>query len=77
MGTRVFARRGELELVSDERDVLVGWNRRMEVWAWCEANGITIEHSGSAHIAKYFSADLWRIPDERQRTLFILKWGSQ
>lgn len=75
MGTRVFAQRGEFELIGDDRDVMVDWNRRMEIWSWCDEHGIEIEYSGSAHIAKYFSADLWRIKNEQHRTLFLLKWS--
>jgi hypothetical protein len=75
MGTKVFARRGEFELIGDERDVMVDWHRRMEIWAWCDENGIDIEYSDSAHITKHFGVDLWRIKDEQQRVLFILKWG--
>ncbi len=75
MGTRGFARRGELELVGDDRDVMVDWQQRMEVWAWCEENEIDIEYSDSVHITKHFGVDLWRIKNEKQRSLFMLKWS--
>lgn len=74
MGTKVFARRGELELVSDDRDVMVDWNRRLDVWAWCEENGIEFEYSDSAHVTKHFGVDLWRIKNDQQRVWFMLKW---
>jgi hypothetical protein len=77
MGTRVFAQRGDFRLVGDECDVMVDWHQRMEVWDWCDEHGIDIEYSDSAHISKYFGVDLWRVKDERQRVLFILKWGNE
>lgn len=76
MRTRVFARRGELELVGDDHDVMVDWHQRLDVWAWCEENGIEFEYADSAHMTKHFGVDLWRIQNEKQRTLFLLKWSN-
>ena len=69
MPTAVFAERGRVKLVSDSRDVGLPSIIRMEVYAWLGANGVTAEitHNG-------LGMDLWRIHDESQRALFVLRW---
>ena len=77
MGTKVFAQvRDQLKLVGDEHDVMVDRRRRTEVWAWSEENGIAIEYAGSPQISQFFNVDLWRVRDEKHRSLFILRWGN-
>lgn len=73
MGTKVFAKRDGLELISDDRDIAVDWQLRHKVWDWCEDNHIDVRYQGSR---TYFAIDLWRVKDEKQRVLFLLKWGS-
>lgn len=67
--TRIFAEKGRVKLVGDERDVAVVSNYRQDVWDWCAANKIELEYQGSLG-----GADLWRVRDDRQRVMFILRW---
>lgn len=74
MGAKIFARLSSgAELYGDERDIPVEWNVRHAVWDWCQANGIHAEYSGTRPM---FDVDLWRVKDEHQRVLFLLKWGN-
>lgn len=70
MATAVFAERGRVKLVSDSRDVGLPSIDRMKVYDWLAENCITAEltHSG-------LGMDLWRIVDEGQRALFVLRWS--
>lgn len=70
MGTRVFAEKGRVKLVGDERDIGIVSNYREDVWAWCHANGINLEYQGTLG-----KMDLWRVRDERQRVAFLLRWA--
>lgn len=69
MGIAVFAEIGDFKLISDDRDVGIGSIKRMKVYDWLVANCITAEltHSG-------LGMDIWRIVDEGQRALFVLRW---
>ena len=76
LGTRVFARSSSgAELISDERDIAVDWRIRLDVYDWIQENKIQAEYQGSAY-SRLFEVDLWRIKDEQQRMLFLLKWGN-
>lgn len=70
MGTRVFAEKGRVKLVGDERDIGIVSNYREDVWAWCDANNINLEYQGTLG-----KMDLWRVRDERQRVMFLLRWA--
>ena len=70
MNTRVFAEKGRVKLVGDERDVGVAAWWRDAVWQWCEDNKINLEYQGTLA-----GTDLWRIKDEEQRAWFILRWA--
>ena len=70
MGTRVFAVKGRVQLVGDQRDIAVDAGQRLAVWDWCHQNNITPEYQGTlAH------TDLWRVRDEGQRVMFLLRWA--
>ena len=70
MGVAVFAKIGKFQLMSDDRDVGTPTIDRMKVYAWLAENCIIAEltHSG-------LGMDLWRIMDEGQRALFVLRWS--
>jgi hypothetical protein len=70
MGTAVFAEIGKFRLISDDRDVGIGTAHRMEVYEWLATNCMTAEltHSG-------LGMDVWRVYDEAQRALFVLRWS--
>ena len=70
MNTRVFAEKGRVKLVGDERDIGIVSNYRQDVWAWCDANKIDLEYQGTLA-----NIDLWRIKDEEQRAWFMLRWA--
>ena len=70
MGTKVFAEKGRLKLIGDERDIGVATWWRDAVWRWCDENSIAIEYQGT--LAGY---DVWRVKDEPQRAWFVLRWA--
>lgn len=70
VGQKVFAVKGRVQLVGDQRDIAVDADQRLAVWNWCDRNDIELEYQGSlAH------TDLWRVRDERQRVAFLLRWA--
>lgn len=71
VGTKQFAQdaRGYV-LMGDERDIGVATWDRDAVWTWCENNGINIEYQGTLA-----GTDVWRVRDEKQRVMFILRWS--
>lgn len=73
---RVFAHaESGAELIGDERDIAVNWQIRLEVYDWLQENNIEAEYQGAA-FGRLFGIDLWRVKDEHQRVLFLLKWGN-
>ena len=77
MGTKVFADRAGFKLTGDERDIAVNWQKRHEVRDWCSVNNIRVEFNDKNTVSgKFFGVDLWRVKDEQQRMLFLLKWGT-
>ena len=69
MHTKVFAEKGRVKLVGDERDIGVAAWYRDEVWEWCHDNNITLEYQGTMS-----GIDVWRIKDDQQRAWFALRW---
>lgn len=57
-------------LMGDSRDIAVPYDQRQAVWDWCEANKITVEYQGTL-----YNTDLWRVRDEQQRVMFMLRWS--
>ena len=79
MGTRVFLENKEFKLVGDERDVMVSHHLLTQVSIWCRDNGINavLNYQGSDvrwMVQKAFKVDLWRVEDDKQRAMFILRW---
>lgn len=70
MTAKVFAEYKSFKLIGDSRDIAVDFNRRNAVWDWCEDNDIDLEYQGSLG-----SIDLWRVRDEEQRLMFVLRWS--
>ena len=80
MGTRVFLENKEFKLVGDERDVMVSHHLLTQVSIWCRDNGINavFNYQGSDvrwMVQKAFKVDLWRVEDDKQRAMFILRWS--
>lgn len=80
MAAKVFLERGEFKLVGDERDVMVPHHLQPKVMIWCRDNGVAagLNYRGSQTrwlIQQAFNMDLWSILDEKQRTMFILRWS--
>ena len=53
-----------------ETDVLVNYVYRHEAWHWAKKEGIAIEYQGT----RFGNKDVWRIPNEVERTWFRLRW---
>jgi len=76
MGTRVFARYRNTELVSDERDIMVSSQLINHVIAWCDLTGVTAEQVDTSPLIQWAcGVNLWRVRDEQQRTMFALRWA--
>lgn len=58
-------------LMGDERDIVVPYSRRQEVYDWAGQNRITIEYQGTLG-----GTDVWRVRDDQQRAWFTLKWQT-
>lgn len=58
-------------LMGDSRDIAVPYSKRSEVWDWCQENDVYVEYQGSLG-----GTDLWRVVNEKQRLLFVLRWSS-
>ena len=58
--------------MSDERNIATAYPDRQAVYEWAGANGITIEYQGTLG-----GVDVWSVPNERQRVLFLLKWSKE
>jgi len=70
MTVKIFAERDNFKLIGDSRDIAVDFNYRSAVWDWCNDNDIDLEYQGSLG-----SVDLWRIRNEEQRLMFVLRWS--
>ena len=79
MPQKVFMTKGELRLHGDERDQVVPSKLRKHVYEWCVRNGVVadmpLSRDGVYISEKYFGVDLWRIKDDQQRMLFVLRWS--
>lgn len=70
MGSKVFAEKGRVKLVGDDRDVGISALHRNKVWQWCADKGIEVEYQGTLK-----GTDLWRVRDEKHRMWFVLRWA--
>lgn len=81
MRTKIFcsAPGTNWNLVSDERDVMLPANIRKDVEQWCILNNVKYEfvhHGGdSTLMQRFFKVNLWRIRDNEERMLFVLRWS--
>ena len=64
----VIDKRGYV-LMGDSRGITVPWEKRVEVYAWCDKNKINVEYQGSMS-----GLDLWYIKDDLHRAWFALRW---
>lgn len=70
MTSKIFAEKGRVKLVGDNRDIAVPYKLRADVWDWCHDNKINVNYQGSLA-----GIDLWRVVDEKQRLWFALRWS--
>jgi hypothetical protein len=80
MGVKVFLKKPmqgvDLELVSDERDIMLPMSLGSRVLKWCEQNDIQAEPvNKNVLIQTLFTVTLWRIHNDQQRVAFVLKWS--
>jgi hypothetical protein len=74
MGTRIFAHaESGAQLISDERDIAVDCRKRTVVWSWCAENNIVAEYQGT-RFGNLFGLDMWRVKNDQDRILFLLRW---
>lgn len=71
MTTRVFAEWHGAELNSDVRDIGIKVQDADVIIPWCVENNIDIQR-----VNRGFGIDVWRIKDEQQRMMFLLKFGD-
>jgi hypothetical protein len=62
-------------LVGDERDIMVDIKYYKDVINWCQENGIDAVVNSSPIVASAFGKTLWKVVDEKQRLIFILRWA--
>lgn len=78
MGIKVFMERDGYKLIGDDRDIMLPSAKHSEVLEWCSAHGVTAEVNHDPLVnelsARMFRSELWRVQDEQQRTLFVLRW---
>jgi hypothetical protein len=79
MGTKIFCKRHDLVVQSDERDVMLPVQYTTTVLSWCKQNGINIEspldRAEQEMVKQIFGVNIWRVRDEQQRSWFLLKWA--
>lgn len=54
----------------DARDIPLPCNQREAVWSWAEQQNIQLE----GHKYGVEGWDVWRVRDDKQRALFLLRW---
>jgi len=79
MGTKIFCKRHDLVVQSDERDVMLPVQYTTTVLSWCKQNGINIEspldRAEQEMVKQIFGVNIWRVRDEQQRSWFLLRWA--
>lgn len=79
MSQTILLQKGNSTLWGDPRDVLVPTDLRGQVLSWCWLNGVKARlplNKDNQHISRvYFGVDVWRVKDDKQRTMFTLKWS--
>ena len=80
MASKVFLKAGGIQLISDERDIMVAARYRSQVIQWCRESGVIVEDPGGNYThdiaQKRFGVNIWRIRDEQQRVWFALRWAG-
>jgi hypothetical protein len=70
--TKRFFKWKGYDIASDTRDVLVAGHLDYAVYKWCDEAGLK-----TANIfIKADNKSIWRIVNDRERTMFILRWAS-
>jgi hypothetical protein len=76
MGRREFIvdKRG-YALMGDERDIMTSSRHYQEIIDWCRDNGIDAVANSCGMSALAFGVVLWKVVDEEQRLVFLLRWA--
>ena len=77
--TKLISQKGPIKLYALESDVAVSRKDIMDVLSWCFARGIKIEVAFTENqeqrlAKKKLDVDIWRIKNDQQRLMFLLKW---
>jgi hypothetical protein len=62
-------------LVGDERDIMVDGQHYQSVINWCIENEIDARVNSSPIASSAFGKTLWKVEDEAQRLVFMLRWN--
>jgi len=54
-------------------DIVLCGNMRQQVWDWSRQHGIAVE----AVELNLVGRDVWHVEDQKQRMLFLLRWGHE
>ena len=77
--TKLFAEREKYRLTGDPRDIMVPADCKKDVVLWCRQMGIDLEipmnRDNQDIVERYFGVNLWRVRDEQQRIMFVLRWA--
>jgi hypothetical protein len=80
MGQKIFFERDGYRVVADERDIALSTKHTLEVERWCRDSGINVELvlSGLSQrmIERTFHHNIWRVKDQNERALFLLRWSN-
>jgi hypothetical protein len=76
MATKIFMidKRG-YSLHGDERDIMVDIKHYRDIINWCIENDIKAVVNSSPIASSAFGKTLWKVEDEKQRMLFLLRWS--
>jgi hypothetical protein len=79
MGIKVFCKRNDLVVQSDERDIMLPVQYTTTLLSWCEQNGVNIEspltRDEQQLLKQRFGVSIWRVRDAGQRSWFLLRWA--
>lgn len=78
MNTKEFLKIGDYSITSDARDIMLPYNKIGEVLNWCDQNNVQHDIPGVVTVNNFlhgYGFHLWRIKDDEQRVLFMLRWS--
>jgi len=79
MGQKIFIEKDRYQLRGDSRDFALPVEHTKVMLDWCEQQGINVEcplDNDNQYLARnYFGVNLWRVRDDEQRVVFMLRWS--